>query len=278
MQNDDSSSLADLSEEAFLSVYDPSRYPHPAVTADIVVLAIGDPAHDASADSEPAHDAPAVGDPAHSTPTISDPAHNTPTLASHKQLECLLVKRGGHPFKGYWCLPGGFVDPGEDVGQAALRELKEETGIQAEYLEQLYTFSAPGRDPRDWTMTVAHLALVDKSQASPLAGDDAAEAVWFKVGYQKAVGDGPARLALQSPEGLCLEASLSPSAGNVPYVEPPGIITSELAFDHASIIGYAFEHLQSKADVLPTALYLLPGHHTRDDLKQACQLLLGSCP
>ena len=93
----------------------------------------------------------------------------------------LLVRRGGHPCLGQWALPGGFVEPGETVGHAAARELEEETGISGVIPRQLFTFSQPGRDPRTWTMSVVHMAVVKEEEITVQAGDDAADAAWFTV-------------------------------------------------------------------------------------------------
>ncbi len=95
-------------------------------------------------------------------------------------LHVLLIQRGAPPFKGRWALPGGFVQTGESLEQAARRELSEETGMRGLYLEQLYTFGDPKRDPRGWTVTVAYVALVPET-VSAHAGDDAAAAHWFPV-------------------------------------------------------------------------------------------------
>lgn len=91
----------------------------------------------------------------------------------------LLVERGGEPFKGYWALPGGFLNPDESAEQAARRELEEETGLKVEHLEQLGAYSEPGRDPREWVITIAHIALVKKQEVK--GSDDAADARWFPV-------------------------------------------------------------------------------------------------
>lgn len=96
----------------------------------------------------------------------------------------LLIRRARPPFQGHWALPGGFVEPFEPLEQAARREMWEETGLEPERLEQLYTFGAPGRDPRGWTISVAHLAVVGHDEAEafrPQAADDAAEVGWFDL-------------------------------------------------------------------------------------------------
>lgn len=99
-----------------------------------------------------------------------------------KQLHILLIERGLEPYKGSWALPGGFMKIDETVEQCALRELKEETGVEDIYLEQFHVFSAVGRDPRERVVTVAFLALVRKSDFRLIAGDDAAGASWFELG------------------------------------------------------------------------------------------------
>ncbi len=110
-------------------------YPHPAVTADIVVFTI-----------------------------------------ENDDLKVLLIQRDRDPFEGEWALPGGFVEIDESLGQAAKRELKEETGVNASFLEQLYTFGHPDRDPRERIITVAYYALIPFDQLSIAAGDDARDA------------------------------------------------------------------------------------------------------
>ncbi|MEZ5332655.1 MAG: NUDIX domain-containing protein [Thermoanaerobaculia bacterium] len=97
------------------------------------------------------------------------------------ELRLLLVRRGRPPFEGAWALPGGFVRPEEDLPTAARRELREETGLERVYLEQLFTFGDPGRDPRGWVVTVAYYALVRSTGLAPRAATDAREACWFAV-------------------------------------------------------------------------------------------------
>lgn len=96
------------------------------------------------------------------------------------KLSILLIRRGVKPFKGQWALPGGRVNKNEPLENAAGRELKEETGVSDIYLEQLYTFGAPFRDPRGRIISVAYFALIsDLPQLKP--STDAAAAKWFSV-------------------------------------------------------------------------------------------------
>lgn len=158
----------------------PKRRERPSVTVDIVVVA------PAAARPEPAQ-GPAAG-----------------------RLWVLLVQRRKAPFAGQWAIPGGFVEPNETLAQAARRELREETGIEPEHLEQLHTFGTPGRDPRGWTISVAHLALLREEQATawqPQAGSDAAAVGWFDLEH-------PPDLAFDHAEILACAAGrlLGPSA------------------------------------------------------------------
>lgn len=116
------------------------KYPHPAVTTDIVAF------------------------------TVKDEA-----------LSLLLVRRKNDPFKDCWALPGGFLDENETLDECAARELQEETGLGGLYLEQLYSFSAPERDPRERVISVAYFTLVPSDAVALTAGDDALEARWFAV-------------------------------------------------------------------------------------------------
>lgn len=94
-------------------------------------------------------------------------------------LKVLLIQRKKDPFAGRWAFPGGFVEEHETLEQSAKRELQEETGIAKLYLEQLYTFGDPGRDPRGHTVTVAYYALVKLADHAAVASDDAQAVDWF---------------------------------------------------------------------------------------------------
>lgn len=155
------------------------------------------------------------------------------------ETEVLLIRRGRPPFQNQYALPGGFVNPDESVDDAAARELKEETGVDCGCLEQLRTFSTPGRDPRRWVITCAYLAVVKKEEIAVQAGDDAKAAEWFRVHLEK-----------QEPHRWRLELRGKQETICIPFREEqlPGRFTPELfleeeetklAFDHDLILAYA---------------------------------------
>lgn len=96
-----------------------------------------------------------------------------------ERLQVLLIERGIEPYKGRWAFPGGFLKIDETAEEGALRELKEETGLEGAYMEQFHTFSAPERDPRKRVITIAYYALVKIQEVK--GGDDAASARWFPL-------------------------------------------------------------------------------------------------
>jgi 8-oxo-dGTP diphosphatase len=98
-----------------------------------------------------------------------------------EELKMMLIQRGLAPFEGKWALPGGFVRLNETLDEAARRELEEETGLSQIFLEQLYTFSAVDRDPRERVVSVAYYALVNLSDHKVHAATDARDAAWFGV-------------------------------------------------------------------------------------------------
>lgn len=92
--------------------------------------------------------------------------------------EILLIQRGNDPYKGFWALPGGFVDKDEALEHAAARELEEETNLSDVLLTQMHTFGTPGRDPRGHTVSVVYVGYLPRG-AVAVAGDDAAKVGWF---------------------------------------------------------------------------------------------------
>lgn len=102
-------------------------------------------------------------------------------LDESQVLKVLLIQRGHDPYQGHWALPGGFVDLEEDLEFAALRELEEETGVRDVFIEQLFTFGAPERDPRGRVISVAYYALVNLTEHPVQPSTDAQSAEWFPI-------------------------------------------------------------------------------------------------
>lgn len=117
------------------------------------------------------------------------PHHERPSVAvdvvvftlREEALQVLLIRRGHPPFQGMWAIPGGFVKIDESLEAAACRELREETGVGDVYVEQLYTFGDPDRDPRMRVISVAYFAVIPAGEVRLQAGDDAAAAEWFPM-------------------------------------------------------------------------------------------------
>jgi len=96
-------------------------------------------------------------------------------------LQVLLIKRKKDPFKGQWCLPGGFLEENESLEAAAIRELQEETGVEDVFLEQLYTFGEIDRDPRARVVSVSYYSLINLAKHNVSAGSDADDAQWHSI-------------------------------------------------------------------------------------------------
>jgi len=100
---------------------------------------------------------------------------------SKEGLSVLLIKRNIDPFRNSWALPGGLVGDNESLEEAIQRELKEETGISINYLEQLYSFGQPGRDPRNRVISITYYGLVKPDAFEIYADTDASDAAWFNI-------------------------------------------------------------------------------------------------
>ena len=142
----------------------------------------------------------------------------------------LLIRRGGHPYRGCWALVGGFVEMEEDIVSAAKRELAEETSLRCVKLAELGVYGSPGRDPRGRVISVVYLAQTD---GVATGGDDAAEAAWFAV---KCTREGDVMsLELEGAEHLMIKGRIAQNALSGEWMCEE-LLESDLAFDHGRIV------------------------------------------
>lgn len=154
------------------------------------------------------------------------------------RLHVLLIERKKEPFAGRWALPGGFVEPNENVEQAAVRELLEETGLRVARVEQLRTYSEPGRDPRGWVVSVAHLALVRWSERQVAAGDDAGRAEWRPLSKAKGLAFDHDHMLDLAIERITFRAAGQPFGAEL---LPEKLTLSELQKLHEVVLGALFD-------------------------------------
>lgn len=166
-------------------------------------------------------------------------------------LYTLAVRRAEQPFKGRWALPGGALRTGESLEAAAARVLAQKGGLKDVFLEQLYTFGEPRRDPRGRTLSVAYYALVDHRR---FTGADVA-----------ARGATPARIHVPW-EG---------ETGGPVEIHGPDRAPLALAFDHADILGMAVRRIRGKLDYTPIGFQLLPDVFTLFELQRVHETVLG---
>lgn len=160
-------------------------------------------------------------------------------------LKILLIRRGNYPYKNCWALPGGFVDIHEDILRATERELFEETGLSDVYLEQVFCWGHPERDPRHRMITVSHVGLVDINAHQPKAGDDACEAEWFTLSDYTTRDEGSNTFVSYTLSGAeTLRPTVSYPRGRMQLIAP--VNSSGLAFDHAESIAYSYAYLQQR--------------------------------
>ena len=149
-------------------------------------------------------------------------------------LEVLLIKRGEWPHTGKWALPGGFVEIDESLKRAAWRELREETGVHAGYLEQLGAFGHPDRDPRERVITVVYIALVPLDRLRFEAGSDAADAQLFAVDELPELAFDHAKILRRAKQRLRDKLDI---ADIVRQLMPGRFTLSELQRTHETISG-----------------------------------------
>jgi 8-oxo-dGTP diphosphatase len=184
-------------------------------------------------------------------------------------LKLLLIQRGIEPYAGHWALPGGFVRVTESLDAAVERELREETGLCKIYLEQLYTFGAPARDPRERVVTVAYYALVNLYDHQVKAATDARNAAWFSV------NDRP---TLAFDHDAILDVAMTRLKGKVRY-EPIGFeliperfTLTQLQHLYEVILEHPLDKRNFRKKILSTGLLIETDEIEKDVAHRAARL------
>ncbi len=184
-------------------------------------------------------------------------------------LQVMLIRRKLPPFEGQWALPGGFVHIDETLDEAARRELAEETGITNLFLEQLYTFGALERDPRERVVSVAYYALVRMSDHDVQAATDAADAAWFGVDELPTLGFDHEQI---------LQVALERLRGKVRYrpigfeLLPEMFTLTQLQRVYEAILGTELDKRNFRRKVQKTGLVVETGEVQKDVAHRAAQL------
>ena len=227
--------MNELSEEEFIKRYNPDDYQRPSVTTDLLIFGMKE---------------------------------------DYSGLKILLIKRGIHPYQGSWALPGGFIRENETAYQTAARELEEETGLTDLYLDQVYTFTKPDRDPRTRVISIAYMALVP--ELSDVKGDDDADdAAWFDLNFTDH------RIVISNDEkDVRIVYNLKKetfSNGVIRYENyiPAVVGTESLAFDHIEIWIESVKKLREQIRYDNQAFCLVGKTFTLPEIQAVYETILG---
>ncbi len=229
-------------EEKFLSAYDITAFERPSVASDVVVF------------------------------SMFEEESDNHRKDSQVRLHLLLIKRGEHPYKNGWALPGGFLRPTETIEACAVREIKEETNLELPVLFPIGMFSEPDRDPRGRILSAAFLSIVNEKTVVT-SGTDAINAAWFTLDYE-CRGD---RLCIRlTSDEYQLSAELASVKTPFGYTLFEEISNDGLAFDHAKIIATALSVLRERLEEGEIAFAFLPETFTLTALQRVYEIIGGA--
>ena len=229
------------SEEEFLKDYDASKFDRLSMTADILIF------------------------------SVSDGMQENYRKLNKKYFSVLLVKRDTYPFKDKWCLPGGFVQIDEDIEDAAKRILENEANINDIYIEQLYTFSNPKRDPRTRVVSTSYMALIDKNK---LPNKVSSNASWFNVTVLEDKKEILVNLD-NGNETINFKIKKTLKEKTTDRYKYDIIENDKLAFDHPLVIVSGISRLKNKIEYTDIVFNMMPEYFTLGELQQVYEVILG---
>lgn len=230
-------------EEEFLKHYDPKQFDQLSMTADILLI------------------------------SVSDHKRKNYRKTSKKAMSILLVKRTDFPFKGKWCLPGGFLNPnGETLEECAKRVLKRETNLQNIFLEQLYTYDDPKRDPRTRVVSTSYMALVDKEKLTDMINENAS---WFDVVLQEETDDKIEIVLDNGTDTIKINVKKILREKTTDRYQFQSEKDKDLAFDHDLVIVSGIERLRNKLSYTDIVFNMMPKYFTLGELQQVYEVILN---
>ena len=231
------------SEEEFLKDYDVKMFKQLSMTTDILII------------------------------SVSEEQTNNYRKNSTKKMSILLVKREDFPYKGKWCLPGGFINPDtETLEECAKRVLKEETNLSKIYMEQLYTFDGLDRDPRCRVVSTSYMALVDKNRLNTKINPNAS---WFNITLYDNSND-LINVALDNDDEI-IKFSIKKTLRELSTDRYKFTIkeNNKIAFDHPLVIAAGIERLRNKINYTDIVFNMMPEYFTLGELQQVYEVILG---
>ena len=231
------------SEDEFLKDYDISKFDQLSMTADILLISVSD----------------------HETSNYRK--------TNKKTMSILLVKRNEYPYKDKWCLPGGFLNPkNETLEECATRVLKQETNLENIYLEQLYTFDDPKRDPRTRVVSTSYMALIDKNKLTQMINKNAS---WFDVVLLE---DNEKEVTITLTNGvdtIHVNVKKELREKTTGRYTVTSLDNKDLAFDHDLVIVTGLERLRNKLSYTDIVFNMMPEYFTLGELQKVYEVILN---
>ena len=246
-------------EIEFLNKYDESKYQRPSVTSDVLIF------------------------------TTEDKKEENSRKVPRKGMQVLLIKRDNYPDMGKWAIPGGFVNMKESLEDGAIRTLKEETGVENVYIEQLYTFGEVNRDNRTRVISVGNLALVSKEKIRYSKDRLVKESKWFWIDKELVSTKTDEKfmtnswiLSLKSEDDnteikyeILEQTERTILRKNKKIYRLLEESREELAFDHYNILDIGIDRLRNKIEYTQVAFNLLPRLFTVKELQYVYEGIMG---